>query len=207
MELIHQFNDYIFLDTETTGLNINGDDEVLEIAIIDNNNNVLLNSLVKPKNKSSWIEAEIIHGISPKAVKNAPTLEDLEDQIIEAIKNKVLVIYNANYDKQFFNDYILSKPLEIVCCMVEYQKYFNFSKWQKLTKAADYFDHVWEGSAHRALADTKATRTVFNNLVALQIKDRLFENQDSILEVSLEQFNDAQKRDLLKMIHRLKADI
>lgn len=38
----------IFIDTETTGLNKDGTDEVLEIAIVDSDGMTLLDTLVRP---------------------------------------------------------------------------------------------------------------------------------------------------------------
>ena len=51
--------EYIFVDTETTGLNAETD-ELLSISIIDHYGRCIFNSLVKPENKRSWDEAEKI---------------------------------------------------------------------------------------------------------------------------------------------------
>lgn len=41
------------IDFETTGLKA-GEDEVLQVSIIDENYNVLLNVYCRPNNKGSW---------------------------------------------------------------------------------------------------------------------------------------------------------
>lgn len=59
----------MILDTETTGLDY--DDKIVEIAVIDLDGNVLINTLVDP-NKAIPKEATEIHGIANKMVENAP---------------------------------------------------------------------------------------------------------------------------------------
>ncbi len=62
-------NDYLFIDTETTGL---GDDaEIVEICIIDSHGFIMLNTLIKPT-KPIPDEAIAIHGITNEMVAFAP---------------------------------------------------------------------------------------------------------------------------------------
>lgn len=158
----------VYLDTETTGLKAPPKDEIVEIAIIDDAGKILLNSLVKPTYRKRWNDAQDIHGITPKMVADAPTLEELAPQIEEAIRGKHLVIYNAKYDMKYLEP-MINAAEHISCCMLCYGRYIgewndrhNHYKWHKLTAAAKKAGHVWEGDAHRALADTQATRTVWH---------------------------------------------
>lgn len=57
------------IDFETTGLKA-GEDEVLQVSIIDENYNVLLNVYCRPNNKGSWEDAQAVHGITPLMVAN-----------------------------------------------------------------------------------------------------------------------------------------
>lgn len=57
------------IDFETTGLKA-GEDEVLQVSIIDENYNVLLNAYCRPNNKDSWEDAQAVHGITPLMVAN-----------------------------------------------------------------------------------------------------------------------------------------
>ncbi|MFT6842580.1 MAG: DNA polymerase-3 subunit epsilon [Psychroserpens sp.] len=160
---------YVYLDTETTGL-FPGEDEIVEIAIIDNNGNDLINTLVKPVRNKSWTYAQGIHGITPLMVANAPTLDSLKDKIISVLKDKTCVIYNANFDVGFLSD-CFNDSTEIACCMLDYaeeigewNEYREDYKWHKLINAASHVKHVWSGKAHRAKADTLACKSVWEYL-------------------------------------------
>jgi DNA polymerase III epsilon subunit-like protein len=156
----------VYLDTETTGLSPSLD-EILEIAIINDYGQPLLNTLVKPVKLTQWGEAETIHGISPHMVADAPTLEQLAPRIRTAVSGQDVVIYNAAFDAGFLGD-LLSNAKSIHCCMNawsehvgEWSDYHGNYRWHKLTDAASSIRHQWSDSAHRALADTLACRSVW----------------------------------------------
>lgn len=165
----------IFLDTETTGLDP-ARDELVEIAIVAENGEVLLNSLVRPVHNKSWPVAQDIHGISPEMVTDAPTLDELMPAIKAIVKGNVLVIYNSEFDLGFLPDL---EPAAVHCCMRsfayeygEWSDYFGSYKWQSLSVAAAYvlFDDV---PNHRALADSLACRAVWLYLHDDQEKSRV----------------------------------
>ena len=145
----------VYLDTETTGLD--ADDEIVEIAIVDDNENVLVNTLVRPINQNEWPGAENIHGISPTDVENAPTQAQISDDIRDAVSNCRVVIYNANYDSQYLPE--LEDAAEISCCMEQFTE-FNQDKRTSLMNATDIVGYERQGS-HRALADTLSCRAVW----------------------------------------------
>jgi DNA polymerase-3 subunit epsilon len=63
-------SEYIILDVKTTGLD--GDSEIVEIAIIDLDENPLFETLIKPVSLIPE-EATAIHGITNEMVENAPS--------------------------------------------------------------------------------------------------------------------------------------
>ena len=157
----------VFLDTETTGL-YPPRDKIVEIAIVDGNGEVLLNTLVDPKRE---IPNEVIriHGIDNKMVKGSPTIEDLEPQLIKILKGKKLIVYNLNFDIRFLSRSVVNSIKEKHCCMLrfasvygEWNQYHGNFKWKPLSTAASHVGYKWEGNAHRALADTLACRAVWN---------------------------------------------
>jgi DNA polymerase-3 subunit epsilon len=87
-------DNWVLLDTETTGLE---DAEAVEIAIVNSQGTPLLNTLVKPT--ISLPEGAIaIHGITNEMVKDAPTFCEVYPQIVAALADKEVLIYNANFD-------------------------------------------------------------------------------------------------------------
>ncbi len=158
----------VFLDTETTG--IRGRQEVLEIAIVDAEGKILVNSLVHPSYRKRWPDAQEIHGISPAHVADAPSLDILMPSIINAVKDKTVVIYNAKFDLEFLPE-VKENAGAVRCCMLRYAKfkgdwneYHNDYRWHKLTAAARYIGYGFDGDAHRALADCQATRAVWQHM-------------------------------------------
>lgn len=145
----------IYLDTETTGLN--ADDEIVEITIIDDDENILIDTLVKPTSHTEWLGAERVHGISPIDVKNAPTQKEISEQIRNVVRDCKVVIYNAPYDRQYLPE--LEEATEIKCCMREFAE-FNGSRWMSLANAAEMVGYG-EDNYHRALQDTLACRAVW----------------------------------------------
>lgn len=168
----------IYLDTETTGLDPWSDD-VLEITLLADDGTIELDTLVKPPAaRTDWKAAEKIHHITPEMVANAPALTDLVPTLVEIFSRYTdLVIYNRDYDLPFLQRAYIDAEmggyapihLKSHCAMKDYAEeigdwndYRNDFKWHKLTAAAAHVGHVWEGQAHRALADCQATRSVWH---------------------------------------------
>lgn len=175
-------NNYLILDTETTGLNDYGNDEIVEIAIIDQDENILLNTLIKPK-KTIPKDVISIHGINNKMVKNAPTFKDIYPQLREILSNKNVFIYNKSFDNDMIKTCLSLDNLQPIkynsrCVMLAFAKkygewsdYFGGYKWQKLTTA--YLHYYPEDnfnlfkSSHRALTDCLMTSKVIRKMRGL----------------------------------------
>jgi len=163
----------VILDTETTGLDNQA--EICEIAIIDAKTaEPLLDTLIKPR---CTIPDEVIriHGITNGMVADAPIYSDIHHQLMDILKDKTVIIYNAEFDlriiRQSGSSYgfkQLKNPDAIICAMKWYAEFYghwnNYRgsfKWQKLIDAArqQHID-VSDLKAHRALADCVITRRV-----------------------------------------------
>ena len=160
----------VYLDTETTGLD--GRAQVCDIAIIDHNGDVLLDTLIKPT-RPIPAAATRVHGISNSDVADAPTFANIAPNLHQLIDNKLIVIYNAQFDIQMLTQSarahgIKESPVaDWACAMNLYAAYWgawsNYHQsytWQKLSDAARQCGIQLPATLHRARADAELTRQI-----------------------------------------------
>lgn len=85
----------VYLDTETTGMGKS--DTVIEIAVIDDNQGPLVDTLVRT-NKAIPPDAERIHGITKDMTRNAPAWPEVWQEVEAAMQGQAVAIYNVNFD-------------------------------------------------------------------------------------------------------------
>ncbi len=135
-------DDWVILDTETTGLY---QAEVCQLAVIDCAGEPKLNTLIKPT-VSIPPSSTRVHGISDETVRDAPIFPDVYPQLKDAIADKLVVIYNAGFDTAIL-DYCcnldrlpsLWRGDNTQCAMHwysqwvgDYSDYHGNYRWQKL---------------------------------------------------------------------------
>jgi DNA polymerase-3 subunit epsilon len=152
----------VFLDTETTGLD--GNSEVIEIAIVDRAGNVLVDSLVRPKEPIPPV-ATAIHGISDQDVASAPPWDDLYPRIASICCDRRVVVYNAEFDFRLVRQSCLRVGLtpeesRFHCAMQAFTLFHSGPvhrgrpRFLSLNFAANSFSLAIPG--HRALGDALA---------------------------------------------------
>lgn len=158
----------LYLDLETTGLHPESGDMPVSIAVIDDNGQTILNSLVNP-GRTIPAGASRVHGITNEHVKNAPTWKSICENLRQYLKDAHVIIYNLNFDRRFIPAEIQALVKKWDCCMLrfapyggEWNAYHRNWKWQKLEKAAKHCGYDLGNDAHDALADVKATRQVWH---------------------------------------------
>ncbi len=93
---------YTVFDTETTGLNPQGGDEIISIGAVRIVNGRILrdekfDQLVNPQRELSW-ESIKFHQIQPEALKGQPTIDQVLPAFHRFVGNTVLVAHNAAFD-------------------------------------------------------------------------------------------------------------
>lgn len=96
----------IVLDTETTGLDANGGDRIVEIGCLELVNHVptgkMLHHYINPEREMP-LGAFEIHGLSTAFLSQYPPFAALVDEIVEFLGDAALVIHNARFDMGFIN--------------------------------------------------------------------------------------------------------
>lgn len=196
---------FCILDTETTGLD--GDSEIVEIALIDKNGETLINQLVKPTKR---IPASVIgiHGINNDEVKGAPSFDQVWPRVERLLKKqKQIVVYNAGFDmrmiEQSCDKYEIEPKLDRFtwkCAMAAYAEfhgewsdYFGGWKWQKLITATRWASNYLECDhygTHRGLNDCRNTLLVLRALAQYELPKEsdqtVTQESQSVTEDSIE---------------------
>jgi DNA polymerase-3 subunit epsilon len=91
----------IVLDTETTGLDYNNGDKIVEIGLIELENHLQTGNYfhyyLNPE-KHSALQALKIHGLNSEFLKDKPKFIDIADQFMNFISDSKIIIHNAPFD-------------------------------------------------------------------------------------------------------------
>lgn len=162
----------LILDTETTGLGPT--DEIVQIAVVDADGTVLLNTLVRPTQPIS-AEATSIHGITDSDVELAPSGGEICLELARLLRQRLVCIYNADFDArilaQTFRAWGVPLPkFQTECVMTlyaefegEWSAYHGSYRWHKLTSAASRAN-LGHFGAHDALGDAETTRRLLAHM-------------------------------------------
>ena len=159
----------LFLDTETTGLDARA--EIVEIALVDHDGSVALESLVRPTRRIPR-DATRVHGIDDRMVAGAPTWAELWPQVQTLLAGRRVGIYNAEFDLRMIAQSHTAHRVSdtaagsnAFCIMKLYAEFFGERggygdyKWQGLDKAARQCG-IGLPNSHRAGADALLARAV-----------------------------------------------
>ena len=96
----------LVLDTETTGLDPENGDRIVEIGIIELNNHIKTGKqfhyYINPERESD-IKAEKIHGLSRDFLSDKLKFSDIAEELVEFISDSKIIIHNAKFDVSFLN--------------------------------------------------------------------------------------------------------
>ncbi len=97
----------IILDTETTGLSVKDGHRIVEIGCIELENLVPTKNnfhcYLNPERKVSEKALEV-HGYTDKFLSDKVKFKDIADQFLDFIKDKRLIIHNAEFDLSHLNN-------------------------------------------------------------------------------------------------------
>ncbi|MBQ8708221.1 MAG: 3'-5' exonuclease [Succinivibrionaceae bacterium] len=166
-------DDYCVVDTETTGKSAKFD-SVIEIALLRVRNNQIVDQytqLVFPENQISSPDNDNLldpfitqlTGITNDMIRNAPRINEIQDQALSFIGDDVLLGHNTSFDIRFLNAgfkrIIENKYMDTLHLSRKVYPDFISHKLPFLTDQLGL-----SKSEHRALADCVATKELYDNL-------------------------------------------
>jgi DNA polymerase III subunit epsilon len=166
-------DDVLYVDTETTGVRFEQDD-VIDIGIVDGHGRIIMDQLVRPM-VAVPADAEAVHGISNRQLQSAPLIADLWSDLKKLLDGKLLVSYNADFDRRMLGYAGSRRKLSPIapagwdCAMEAYaawngetSHYRPGFKWINLGNAATSLGI--EPPLHRAVADALVCLEVVQEL-------------------------------------------
>lgn len=161
---------FIVLDTETTGLQPDFD-ELLELAIIDQDGAILFHEKFRPELAKSWPEAEAIHHIAPTDVAGAKPYGHYRKDVQKIIAGSPLIVgYNLLFDLRFLDVEI---PFNAECydVMEAFATVYGVRRqggyaYQRLEVCARYYGYDFR--PHSALEDARATLHCYRCMKGLE---------------------------------------
>ena len=213
----------IFLDTETTGLSYKEGHKIVEIACIETNDliptNKIFHKLINPK-RNVPDEAFKIHGFSQEFLSTKETFDQVVSEFLDFIKDKKIIIHNANFDLEFLNGElgylkknIIDKKKVVDSLTIARNKFPGVSN--SLDALCKRFNiDISKRTKHNALLDCELLREVYINLV--DVKEPKFNLSPDLREKQKiqKQFNaynksviEISEKDILKHKEFLKTEI
>ena len=176
----------VVLDTETTGISIKEGHRIVEIGCIE------LDDLVPTKNKFHCYlnperkvseKALEVHGYTDEFLASQKKFKDVEEQFLEFIKDKRLIIHNADFDLGHLNNElaILGKKKlnnKIIDTLVLARDKFPGSPASLDALCKRYRVDNSKRTQHTALVDCDLLAKVYINLIDQKEPTLNFQNQD-----------------------------
>lgn len=205
---------YVSLDLETTGLNPK-QDKIIEIGIVKVCAGEITAQMETFVNPGRTLEQRIVEltGIEDKQLADAPDIAEVLPEALAFIGDDILLGHGVLFDYSFMKKAAVNQRLVFEKKGIDTLKlartFLPELKSRSLAFLCEYYEI--EHSAHRALADAKATAVLYHKLAELfyQGNEAVFEPAALVYHAKRETpITIPQKEQLYKLIdkHKLKVD-
>ena len=191
----------VFLDTETTGLSFSDGHKIVEIACVETKDLIptgnVFHKLINPQ-RSVPDAAFKVHGFSEKFLANKETFNQIADEFIHFIKEKKIIIHNAQFDLGFLDGEFKAMQRDkldrkFVIDSLEVAR----SRFPGASNSLDalcrrYNIDLSKRSKHNALLDCELLREVYINL--LDVKEPKFNLSNNTLDQNVFKNKDYNKK-------------
>jgi DNA polymerase-3 subunit epsilon len=180
----------VFIDLETTGVNLSTD-RIVEIAIIKvmpDGSKTIKQKILNPQMPISE-SSSAIHGITNEKVKDAPTFKQVANELKQFIDDADLSGYNSNrFDIPLLMEEFLRAGISIDMTnrrMLDVQHIFHMMEKRTLGAAYKFYCEKELNDAHSAEADAVATWEILEAQLARY--EHLGNTLDTILQFTGEE--------------------
>tara|TARA_Y100000996_G_C22458553_1_gene617004 strand:+ start:297 stop:962 length:666 start_codon:yes stop_codon:yes gene_type:complete len=193
----------VILDTETTGLSAKDGHRIVEIGCIELDNFLptknKFHCYINPERKVSEKALEV-HGYTDEFLSDKKKFKDVVDDFLDFIKDKKLIIHNAEFDLSHLNNELkmLRKETlknEVVDTLILARNKFPGSSISLDALCKKYRIDNSRRVKHTALTDCDLLAKVYVNLIDQKEPTLNFQNNDS----------DPQNKDLKKILYYKKV--
>lgn len=159
--------EYAIIDLETTGLSPDKGDRIIEIGImiVDAAYNVISvhETLINPQRPVSLTH---VHGIDDRMVSSAPTMQDVNDDVLALLHNRIVVAHNAMFEQRFLNSELVGRDLTSNNFLdtLKYARLITPTENHKLGTIAEFYGVPYIDS-HTAMGDVIITRQVLSRML------------------------------------------
>ena len=190
----------IILDTETTGLSIKDGHRIVEIGCIELDNLVptknSFHCYLNPERKVSEKALEV-HGYSDKFLSDKKKFKDIADEFLSFIKDKKLIIHNAEFDLSHLNNElkIAGKSIiknEIVDTLILARDKFPGSSISLDALCKRFRIDNSKRTHHTALIDCELLSKVYINLI---------DQKEPSLNFNSENYDNEKKTDVKNVLY------
>jgi DNA polymerase-3 subunit epsilon len=176
----------VFLDLETTGLNL-ATDRIVEIALLkvdQEGKKTIKRKLINPE-KPIPAEVSAIHGITDDMVRDAPTFRQAANEVKQFLEGSDLGGYNSNkFDWPLLMEEFLRAGMDFDISdkrLLDVQKIYHQMEPRNLSAAYKFYCSKELENAHSAETDVNATWEVFQSQV--EMYPQLGQDLDSIMKL------------------------
>ena len=191
----------IILDTETTGLSVKDGHRIVEIACLELDNLMptknSFHCYLNPERKVSEKALEV-HGYTDEFLANKKKFNEIADEFLNFIKNKKLIIHNAEFDLSHLNNElkIVGKETlknDVVDTLILARDKFPGSSISLDALCKRYRIDNSKRTKHTALIDCELLSKVYINLIdqkepSLNFNEQNFENEQKIHSNNVQYF-------------------
>jgi len=191
----------VILDTETTGLSVKDGHRIVEIGCLELDNLVPTKNnfhcYLNPERKVSEKALEV-HGYTDEFLSNKKKFKDTADEFLDFIKDKRLIIHNAEFDLSHLNNELKiigkeSLKNDVVDTLVLARDKFPGSPISLDALCKRYKIDNSIRTKHTALIDCELLSKVYINLIdqkepSLNFNEENFENEQKIKHDKVQYF-------------------